>query len=187
LVNESVLWRDRSRTCNPEGILSHILATILQHVSARLKKTDLLGVAQCLIGHLPYNQVPALAKRHQVDVKNDSESAQELLTKQVSKYDESELCKLLLKSNLLDSAYQRPAAAGDDVLINATQRCRADAGKLQKAVVKEFAAKQDKKQSSRRFARRQTAARALLTHILGMLSPVGVFSPALDTTLIVYP
>ena len=55
-----------------------ILATILQRVSVPLKKADLLAVAQYLIGHLSYNQVPALAKRHKVEAKKDSESAQEL-------------------------------------------------------------------------------------------------------------
>src|SRR5271154_4138682 len=41
-----------------------ILASILQRVSAPLKKADLLAVAHYLIGHLSYIQVPALAKRH---------------------------------------------------------------------------------------------------------------------------
>jgi hypothetical protein len=43
-------------------------------------------------------------------------SAQELLAKQVGRYDESELCKLLLEIILLDSAYQRSTASPDDVL-----------------------------------------------------------------------
>jgi hypothetical protein len=70
------------------GITTHhrILATILQRVSAPLKKADLLAVARYLIGHLSYSQVPALAK-------------------QVGRYDESELCKLLLEISLLDPAY----------------------------------------------------------------------------------
>src|ERR1700687_3571475 len=74
-----------------------ILATILQRVSAPLKKADLLAVAHYLIGHLSYSQVPALAKRHKVEVKKDSASAQELLAKQVSRYDDPELCKVLLE------------------------------------------------------------------------------------------
>src|SRR5207302_10751215 len=74
-----------------------ILATILQRVSAPLKKADLLAVANYLIGHLSSSQVPALAKRHKVETKKDSTSAQELLAKQVSKYDDAELCKLLLE------------------------------------------------------------------------------------------
>jgi ParB family transcriptional regulator, chromosome partitioning protein len=60
-----------------------VLATILQRVSAPLKKADLLTVGLYLIGHLSYSQVPALAKRHKVDAKKDSASAQELLAKQV--------------------------------------------------------------------------------------------------------
>lgn len=62
------------------------------------KKSDLLAVAHYLIGHLSYRQVPALAKRHKVEAKMDSAPAQELLAKQANKYDESELCKLLLAS-----------------------------------------------------------------------------------------
>jgi hypothetical protein len=104
-----------------------------------------LAVAHYLIGHLSYSQVPALAKRHKVDAKKDSASAQELLAKQVSKYDESELCKLLLEISLLDSAYQRSTASRDDVLMDAAKRYRVDTEKLQKVVAKEFAAKRDKK------------------------------------------
>ena len=122
-----------------------VLATILQRVSAPLKKADLLAVAHYLIGHLSYSQVPALAKRHKVEAKKDSASAQELLAKQVGTYDESELCKLLLEISLLDSAYQRSTASRDDVLMDAAKRYRVDTEKLQKAVAKEFAAKRDKK------------------------------------------
>ena len=122
-----------------------ILATILQRVSAPLKKADLLTVAQYLIGHLSYSQVPALTKRHKVEAKKDSASAQELLAKQVGTYDESELCKLLLEVSLLDSAYQRSNASRGDVLMDAAKRFRVDTEKLQKAVAKEFVAKRDKK------------------------------------------
>ena len=118
-----------------------ILATVLQRVSAPLKKADLLAIAQYLVAHLSYNQVPALAKRHKVEVNKDSTSAQELLLKQVGSYDEAELCKLLLEVSLLDSAYQRSTANGDDVLMSAAKRCRVDTEKLQKAVAAEFAAK----------------------------------------------
>ena len=109
-----------------------ILATILQRVSAPLKKADLLAVAHYLIGHLSYSQVPALAKRHKVEAKKDSASAQELLAKQVGTYDEAELCKLLLEISLLDSAYQRSTASRDDVLMDAAKRYRVDTEKLQK-------------------------------------------------------
>jgi ParB family chromosome partitioning protein len=122
-----------------------ILATILQRVSAPLKKADLLAVAHYLIGHLSYSQVPALAKRHKVEVKKDSASAHEPLAKQVSTYDESELSKLLLEISLLDSAYQRTTVSRDDILMAAAKRYRVDTEKLQKAVAKEFAAKRDQK------------------------------------------
>ena len=118
-----------------------ILAAILQRVSAPLKKADLQAIAQYLVARLSYNQVPAQAKRHKVEVKKDSDSAQELLAKQVGTYDESELGKLLLEIFLLDSAYQRFTASSDDVLMDATKRHRVDTEKVQKAVAKEFAAK----------------------------------------------
>ena len=122
-----------------------VLAFILQRVSAPLKKADLLAVAHYLIGHLSYSQVPALAKRHKVEAKKDSASAQELLAKQVSKYEEADLCRLLLEISLLDSAYQRSTASRDDVLMDAAKRYRVDTEKLQKAVAEELAAKRDKK------------------------------------------
>jgi hypothetical protein len=89
--------------------------------------------------------LPALANRHKVDVKKDSDSAQELLAKQVGTCDESALGKLLLEISLLDSAYQRFTASSDDVLMDAANRHRVDTEKVQKAVAKEFAAKRDKK------------------------------------------
>jgi ParB family chromosome partitioning protein len=122
-----------------------ILATILQRASAPLKKADLLTVAHYLIGHLSYSQVPSLAKRHKVEAKKDSASAQELFVKQVSTYDEAEFCKLLLEISLLDSAYQRSSTSRDDILFDAAKRYRVDTEKLQKSVAKEFAAKRDKK------------------------------------------
>ena len=110
-----------------------------------MKKADLLAVAHYLISHLSYSQVPALAKRHKVEAKKDSESAPELLAKQVGTYDEAELCKLLLEISLLDSAYQRSTASRDDVLMDAAKRYRVDIEKLQKAVAEELAAKREKK------------------------------------------
>jgi len=136
-----------------------ILATILQRVSAPLKKADLLAVAHYLIGHLSYSQVPALAKRHKVEVKKDSASAQELLDKQVGTYDEAELCKLLLEISLLDSAYQRSTSSGDDILMDAAKRYRVDAEKLQKAVSVELAAKRgNKTKTTAKPQDRKTAA-----------------------------
>ena len=122
-----------------------ILATVLQRVSAPLKKADLLAVAHYLIGHLSYSQVPVLAKRHKVEEKKGSADPQQTLLKQVISYDESDLCRLLLEISLLDSAYQRSSASHDDVLIDAAKRYRVDTEKLQKAVAKELAAKRDKK------------------------------------------
>jgi ParB family transcriptional regulator, chromosome partitioning protein len=122
-----------------------ILATILQRVSAPLKKADLLTVSDYLIGRLSYSQVPTLAKRHKVEAKKDSASAQELLAKQVSTYDEAELCKLVLEISLLDSAYQRSTANDDDVLMSAAKRYRVDSEKLHKTVAKELATKRERK------------------------------------------
>jgi len=136
-----------------------VLATILQRVSAPLKKADLLAVAYYLIGHLSYSQVPALAKRHKVEAKKDSASAQEILVKQVATYDECELCKLLLEISLLDSAYQRSAASRDDVLMDAAKRYRVDTEKVQKAVAEELVAKRDKKTKAKvKPKNRKTAA-----------------------------
>jgi phospholipase C len=124
-------------------------STILQRVSAPLKKADLLVVAHYLIGHLTYSQVPALAKRHKVEVKNESGSAQEVLTKQVSKYDESELCKLLLEVSLWDSACQRPTTSGNDILLDSANRYRVDAEKLQKAIAEDWDANRAKKRKNK--------------------------------------
>ena len=136
-----------------------ILATILQRVSAPLKKADLLAVAHYLIGHLSYSQVPALAKRHKVEATKDSASVQELLAKLVGTYDDAELCKLLLEISLLDSAYQRSTASRDDILMDAAKRYRVDAEKLQKAVSAELAAKRDKKTKAKAKPKdRKTAA-----------------------------
>ena len=135
-----------------------ILATILQRVSAPLKKADLQAVAHYLIGHLSYSQVPALAKRHKVEAKKDSASAQELLAKQVGTYDEAELCNLLLEISLLESAYQRSTASRNDALTDAAKRYRVDVEKLQKAVAEELAAKQEKKTKARgKTTNRKTA------------------------------
>jgi ParB family chromosome partitioning protein len=135
-----------------------ILATILQRVSAPLKKADLLAVAHYLIGHLSYSQVPALAKRHKVEAKKDSVSAQELLAKHVGTYDEAELCKLLLEISLLDSAYQRSATTRDDVLMDTAKRYRVDAERLQKVVSQEFVAKREKHTKGKTNARRKAAS-----------------------------
>ena len=113
---------------------------MLQRASAPLKKADLQIVAQYLVAHLSYNQVPALAKRHKVEVKKTPIPRTNCWQSR-SAYDESELCKLLLEISLLDSAYQQSTANGDDVLMSAAKRYRVDADKLQKAVAGELAAK----------------------------------------------
>ena len=133
-----------------------ILAAILLRVSAPLKKADLLAVAHYLIGHLSYSQVPALAKRHKVEAKKDSASAQELLAKQVRTYDEAELCKLLLEISLLDSAYQRSTSSRDDVLMDAAKRYRVDAERLQKAVAEDLAVRREKATKAKPKARGKT-------------------------------
>jgi len=90
-----------------------------------------------------------LAKRHKVEAKKVSASAQELLAKQVGAYDEAELCKFLLEISLLDSAYQRSTASPDDVLMDVAKRYRVDTEKVQKAVAEELAEKRDKKTKAR--------------------------------------
>jgi ParB family transcriptional regulator, chromosome partitioning protein len=132
-----------------------ILATVLQRVSVPLKKADLLAIAHYLVGHLSYSQVPSLAKRHKVEAKKDSASAQELLVKQVSAYDESELCKLLLEISLLDSAYQRSSTSRDDILFDAAKRYRVDTESSRKPWPKNSPRNETRKQSSRRFAGQQ--------------------------------
>jgi ParB family chromosome partitioning protein len=80
----SPLQLERERAAEPKRIEKEklaittrhrVLATVLQRVAAQLKKADLLAVAHYLIGHLSYSQVPALAKRHKVEAKQDSASA----------------------------------------------------------------------------------------------------------------
>src|ERR1039457_7692500 len=84
-----------------------VLAKVLERVAAPLKKADLLAVAQYTIGHLSYNQVPVLAKRHRVETSKTTKLPQEVLMKKISTYDEAALCRVLLESSLLDSAYDR--------------------------------------------------------------------------------
>jgi ParB family chromosome partitioning protein len=119
------------------------LAAVLERVSAPLKKADLLTVVHHVIGQLPYNQVPTLAKRHKVEEGKSTKTPQELLAKRVSAYDEAALCRILLEISLLDSAYMR-SGASDDLLNDAAKRYRVDIEKLEKAVVAEFAAKRSK-------------------------------------------
>jgi hypothetical protein len=123
-----------------------ILAAILERVSVPMKKADLLAVAQHILGTVPYNRVPLLAKRHKVDSDKSSAASVELLQKHVSRYDESALSRLLLEVGLLESAYRNGNGNDDDVLLNAARRYRIDVDKMRKAVALEFAAKQKKKE-----------------------------------------
>ena len=119
------------------------LAAVLERVSAPLKKADLLTVVYHVIGQLPYNQMPTLAKRHKIEEGKSTKTPQELLAKRVSTYDEAALCRILLEISLLDSAYMR-SGASDELLTDAAKRYRVDVEKLEKAVVAEFAAKRSK-------------------------------------------
>ena len=126
-----------------------VLATILQRVSAPLKKADLLTVAHYLIDHLPHSQVPILAKRHKVETEKATKTPQELLAKRVGTYDEAALCGILLDISLLDSAYQR-SGTSDDFFTDAAKRYRVDVEKVQKAVAAEFAAKRERSKAKAR-------------------------------------
>jgi ParB family transcriptional regulator, chromosome partitioning protein len=120
-----------------------VLAKVLERVVAPMKKADLLTVAQYTIGHLSYNQVPVLAKRHRVETSKTTKPPQEVLTKKISTYDEATLSRLLLEISLLDSAYQR-GDVSQDLLMDAAKRFRVDVEKVEKSVTAEFAAKRSK-------------------------------------------
>jgi hypothetical protein len=49
-----------------------------------MKKADLLAVAQHLLGTVPYNRIPLLAKRHKVEADKSSTASVELLQKHVA-------------------------------------------------------------------------------------------------------
>jgi hypothetical protein len=66
------------------------------------------------------------------------------LQKQISHYDESALCRLLLEISLLESAYKTCGEGNVDILLSTAKRYHIDPKKLQKAVANEFAAKQQK-------------------------------------------
>ena len=125
-----------------------VLAATLERVSVPLKKADLLAVVFHVIGQLPYNQLPTLAKRHKVETEKSTKTPHELLAKRVAGYDEAGLCRTLLELSLLDSAYMR-SSASDDLLMDAARRYRVDVEKMEKAVIAEFAAKQKKSIASK--------------------------------------
>jgi hypothetical protein len=81
-----------------------------------------------------------------VEIEKASASPLEPLQKHISRYDESDLFRLLLEISLLESAYRSGADSDSDILLNTAKRYRIDAEKVQKAVAQEFAAKQKKKE-----------------------------------------
>ena len=123
-----------------------ILAAILERVSVPLKKADLLTVAQHVLTSVPYNRLPLLAKRHKVEIEKSGASTVELLSKHISRHDESDLSRLLLEISLLESAYRNGGDPESDVLLTTAKRYRIDAEKTEKAVAQEFATKQEKKE-----------------------------------------
>src|ERR1700694_4148697 len=134
-----------------------VLAQVLERVAAPLKKADLLTVAQYTIGHLSYNQVPVLAKRHKVETSKTTKPPQEVLMKKVSTYDEAALSRLLLEISLLDSAYQR-GDESQDLLMDAAKRFRVDVEKVEKTVAAEFAAKRSKPPKAKTKPKPKSAA-----------------------------
>ena len=123
-----------------------VLAGILERAAAPIKKADLLLIAQYVIGSLPYNRAPMLAKRHKIDTEKSSTSAHEVLAKHVATFDESGLSRFLLEVSLIESAYSGSGKSDTDVLLRTAKRYRIDAERIQKSVAHEFAAKQKKKE-----------------------------------------
>lgn len=126
-----------------------ILAAILERVSAPLKKADLLVVTEALIEYLPHNQALLLGKRHRIESKQESDSVQEQLAKQASRWDEATLCRFLLEASLFHGAYHLPQKDESDELTTTATRYRVDTAKLQKTVAAEFAAKHERKQRAK--------------------------------------
>jgi len=124
-----------------------VLATVLQRVSAPLKKADLLAIADHVIHGVSHSQIPALAKRHKINSESLTVSAQEALAKQATKCDEADLSKLLLEITLLDCAYHR-ASSKSDPLMDAATRYRVDTEKIAKAIAEDFAIKQKKRKAA---------------------------------------
>src|SRR5262249_32932229 len=116
-----------------------ILAAILERVSVPLKKADLLTVAQHVLASVPYNRLPLLAKRHKLEIEKSNTPPAELLSKHVSRYDESDLSRVLLEISLLKMAYRSGGHAESDVLLSTAKRYRIDTEKVHKAVAQEFA------------------------------------------------
>ena len=139
-------------------IRHRILAAVLAKVAAPLKKSDLLQVAQYVVAHLPNAQVQTLAKRHKVEADKSSASLESLLGKRIASYDEAGLCRMLVETSLLDSAYQRGTNGPNDPLLESAKRYRIDTAKIEKAVAQQMAAQQEKRQSRKAAAKKKAAA-----------------------------
>jgi len=111
-----------------------------------LKKADRLRIAQHVLASVPYNRLPLLAKRHKLEIEKSSASPADFFAKHVSRYDESDLSRMLLEISLLDLAYRSGGAPDSDVLLTTAKRYRIDAEKVHKTVAQELAAKQKKKE-----------------------------------------
>jgi hypothetical protein len=139
------------QTINQKRFVTHRAATRALPPFPRLRSVPsafpacVLAIAQHVLTSVPYNRLPLLAKRHKVEVEKSGATPVELLQKQIARYDESGLCRLLLEVGLLESAY-RNDGGDEDILLNTAKRYRIDAEKLHKAVAQEFAAKQKKKE-----------------------------------------
>lgn len=133
-----------------------ILAAVLERVSAPLKKADLLAIAEHAVGNVPYHRIPLLAMRHKVETVKPATPSVESLQKQIAKYDENTLCRLLVEISLLESAYSTHSKPDEDTLLSTARRYRLDSEKLQKSVAEEFVAKQ--KKGRRKRAIMNTAA-----------------------------
>jgi ParB family chromosome partitioning protein len=124
-------------------IRHHILAKVLERVSAPLKKADLAMVAEHAVTALSHYQLPQLAKRHKI-ANGKQDVSVDVVLKAVGGFDENALAKLLLEVSLLDAAYQRGARRADDPLLAAAKRYRVDCEKVEKMVTAEFATKAQK-------------------------------------------
>jgi hypothetical protein len=69
---------------------------------------------------VPYNRIPVLAKRHKLELDKSSASPVELLLRHISRYDESDLSRLLLEIRLLIGISERRRPG---------RRCSAEHGK----------------------------------------------------------
>lgn len=130
-------------------IRHHILAKVLDRVSAALKKADLAMVAEHAVMALSHYQLPQLAKRHKI-ANGKQDVSVDVVLKAVGGFDENALAKLLLEVSLLDAAYQRGTRRAEDPLLAAAKRYRVDCEKIEKTVTAEFAAKEKQSDNPKR-------------------------------------